>query len=196
MTEIIVVGGGGHARSVIDVIESTQQFNIVGIIDKPEYKGNRVLNYEIKYSDEDLPNLVSKGYSFIIAVGQIKSPDVRIELYNKLKKLNASMPVIVSSHAYVSQNSKIGEGTVVMHGAIVNVNATIGVNCIINSKALIEHDAVVEDHCHISTGAILNGGTIVKSESFIGSNSVLRENLKIKTRSVIPAGTAVLRRTD
>lgn len=193
MKELILVGGGGHARSLIDVIELTKLYKIVGIIDTPENKGTKVLSYEINYSDEDIPELIKKGYNFIVSIGQIKSPEIRIGIYDKLKKMNAQLPMIISPLAYVSKTAQIGEGTVIMHGAIVNVGVKVGVNCIINSKSLLEHDAIVEDHCHISTGAILNGGTIVKSGSFIGSNAVIREYLEIKSRSVIPAGAVILR---
>jgi len=191
LKEIILVGGGGHCKSVIDVIELEGKFKIAGIIDNNLDIGSKVLDYEIIGRDEDLFKL-RKMYKYaFIAVGQIKTPDIRIKLFNLLKSLDFKLPFIISPLAYVSKHSKIEEGTIIMHHALVNANAKIGKNCIINSKALIEHDSIIEDFCHISTGAIVNGGVIVKRGTFIGSNSVTKEYIEIKENSFIKAGSLV-----
>lgn len=189
MDNIILVGGGGHCKSVIDVIESSQLFRIVGIVDLKENIGKTVLNYPVIGSDDDLPKL-RKQYSFaIVTVGQIKSADIRISIYEKLTGLGYKIPVIKASDAYISKHSKIGAGTVIMHGAIINADSTIGCNCIINSKALIEHDATIGDHCHVSTAAVINGGAIVGSCSFIGSNSTMVHYSSTPSQSFIKANS-------
>lgn len=179
MEEIILVGGGGHCKSVIDVIEQQSKYQIAGIIDKKELIGTEVLGYKIIGCDEDLPSLQKQFTHAIITVGQIKSNAVRVNLFETLKKLGFNMPVIISPLAYVSCHASVDEGTVVMHGAIVNPQAKIGTNCIINTKALIEHDAVIENNCHISTGAIVNGGVVVKANTFFGSNATSKEYIKV-----------------
>lgn len=186
MTEkIILVGAGGHARSCIDVIEQTGKFRIAGLVDIKEKVGQKVLGYEIIASDEDLPRLAGDYRYFCITLGQIKSPERRRNLFETLKKLNVSMPVIISPLAYVSRYAEIGEGTMVMHKALVNAGARIGRNCIINTRALIEHDAVIEDHCHIATAAVINGGVRVGAGSFFGSNSTSREYANISEGSIV-----------
>lgn len=179
MEKIILIGGGGHCKSVIDVIEQQAKYHIAGIVDKKELIGTEVLGYKIIGSDEDLPSLQKQFPLAIITIGQIKSNTVRVKLFETLKKLGFNMPVIISPLSYVSRHASVDEGTVVMHGAIVNPHAKIGKNCIINSKALIEHDAVVEDNCHISTGAIINGGVVVKANTFFGSNATSKEYITI-----------------
>ena len=191
--KILLIGGGGHCKAVIDVIEQTNLYEIAGIIDNNLDLGHKVLEYEVIGKDEDLINL-RKNYEYaIITVGQIKSPKIRIKLFNLLKSLNFKLPIVISHRAYVSKYAKIGEGTIIMHDALVNANAKIGKNCIINSKALIEHDAIVEDNCHISTGAIVNGGTIVRKNSFFGSNAMAKEYIEIKANSIIGGGTTLLK---
>lgn len=179
MEKIILIGGGGHCKSVIDVIEQQAKYQIAGIIDKKELIGTDVLGYKIIGSDEDLPSLQKQFPNAIITVGQIKFNTVRVNLFETLKKLGFNMPVIISPLAYVSHHASVDEGTVVMHAAIVNPHAQISKNCIINTKALIEHDAVVEDNCHISTGAIINGGVIVKANTFFGSNATSKEYITV-----------------
>ncbi|SFV59554.1 4-amino-6-deoxy-N-Acetyl-D-hexosaminyl-(Lipid carrier) acetyltrasferase [hydrothermal vent metagenome] len=177
--EILLIGGGGHCRSVIDVIELEGKYAIAGIIDKKELIGQEVLGYKIIGCDDDLVNLFKKYKYAIVTVGQIKSNSLRVELFNRLKEIGYMLPVIISPLAYISKYSSIGEGTIIMHQALVNANAAIGKNCIINTKALIEHDAVVEDSCHISTGTIINGGVVVKENTFIGSNSTTKEHIEV-----------------
>ncbi len=178
--KIILIGGGGHCHSVIDVIENENKYDIMGIIDIKNNIGNEVLGYKVIGCDDDLEELFKKCKNAVITIGQIESNKIRVQLFRKLKEIGFSLPVIISPFAYVSKHSKIGEGTVIMHHALINANAKIGNNCIINTKALIEHDTVVEDNCHISTASILNGGVLVKENSFFGSNAVSRQGIEIK----------------
>ena len=192
MKKIILIGGGSHCKSVIDVVEQQGKFKIEGIIDKSEFLGTKLLGYTIIGSDDDIVKF-SKKYDYaIITVGQIKSSLIRIRLFDLVKKAGFILPKIISPNAYISKHSKIGAGTVVMHNAIVNANSFIGENCIINSKALIEHDCKISNHCHISTNATINGGVVIQEESFIGSNSTIKELVKIKKKSFIKAGSLVI----
>jgi sugar O-acyltransferase (sialic acid O-acetyltransferase NeuD family) len=189
MEKIILIGGGGHCKSCIDVIEQEGRFEIAGIIDKAELIGTKVLGYEVIGSDDDL-NRFSQTYKFaLIAVGQIQSSKVRIKLFKLLKDIGFELPVVISPKAYISRHAKVEEGTIVMHDVFINADARIGKNCIINTKALIEHDAVVEDNCHISTGAIINGGTVVRSHMFYGSNATSKEYVEVS--SFVKAGSVV-----
>lgn len=188
---IILIGGGGHCKSVIDVIEQQGKYEIIGIIDIPEKMNQEVLGYRIIGQDNDLPELVKKYNNFHITIGQLRNPEPRIKLYNELKKLKANLPVIVSPLAYVSRYATIDEGTTIMHYAIVNAGAKIGANCIINTRALIEHDAFIGNHCHISTGAIVNGGVKVGENSFYGSGAVSKEYISIPQNSFIKANSIV-----
>jgi len=188
-TPIVLLGGGGHCKSCIDVIEQTGQYEILGILDPQLKIGDRVLRYEIIGTDDDVPDILKSVRHFLITVGQIKSAEKRVTLYRMIKSLKGEFPVIISPSAYVSSHSHIGEGTIIMHHAVINAGSTIGANCIINTKSLIEHDALVGDHCHISTGAIINGGCKVGSYSFVGSGAVAVQETTIPERSFIKANT-------
>jgi len=190
---IILIGGGGHCKAVIDVIESEGKFEIAGIIDKPEKIGQRLLNYSYIGCDEDIKNLSLKYSIFFITVGQIKSNYVRVKLYNQLKEMGLILPVILSPRAYISKYSKIGESTVIMHHAIINSDTIIGKNCIVNSCSLIEHDVIVGDHSHISTAVTINGGCTIGNRVFIGSSSVISNNVDIANDTIIGAGSVVMK---
>jgi len=175
MEEILLIGGGGHCKSVIDVIEQEGKYKIAGIIDKKELIGQEILGYKVIASDDDLKKLSAKYKYACVTVGQIKSNHLRVKLFTLLKEIGYELPVVISPLAYVSKHAKIEEGTVVLHHALVNAGAKIGMNCIVNSKALIEHDVAIEDHCHISTATVINGGVVVKENTFVGSNTTTKE---------------------
>lgn len=194
--KIILIGGGGHCLSCIDVIELQGKFDIVGIIDKKEKIGEKILNYPIIGTDDDLERL-SKEYShFFITIGQIKSSETRIKLYEKLKSLGKKLPIIISPLSYFSKFALIEEGTIIMHHAIVNTKASISANCIINTKALIEHEATIGEHCHISTGAIINGQVNIGKCTFVGSRVVINNNIEIANNVVIGAGSTVIKNIE
>lgn len=191
MKKIVLIGGGGHCKSVIDVIEKESKFVIAGIIDKSDFVNTKVLGYPVIGNDSDMKNLAKKFNYALITAGQIKSPSSRIKLFNEAKAAGFLFPTIVSPFSHVSRHSKIGHGTIIMHNVIVNANVSIGDNCIINSKALIEHDCLISNHIHISTGAIINGSVKIGSKSFIGSNVTTKNNITISSESFIKAGSIV-----
>ena len=192
MNSIILIGGGGHCKSVIDVIEQEGRFEIAGIVDKPELLGSNVLGYSVIGNDSDLGNLAKRYQYALITVGQIKSPLLRIKLFDLATEAGFILPSIISPNAYVSKYASIGNGVIIMHNALVNVSASIGDNCIVNSKALIEHDCLISKHCHVSTNATINGGVIVQSGCFIGSGVVAKELITIGENSFIKAGSLVI----
>jgi sugar O-acyltransferase (sialic acid O-acetyltransferase NeuD family) len=187
--QLLLIGAGGHARACIDVIEQQGVYQIAGLVGSQSEINAKCFGYSVIATDNDLVEL-RKDYDYaFVAVGQIKTPESRIEIYRKLVQLDFKLPIIVSPRAYVSKFSSLNSGTIVMHDALINAGAIVGQNCIINTKALIEHDVVVEDHCHISTGAIINGAAVVKTGTFVGSNAVTKQEVHTKEFDFIKAGS-------
>ena len=153
--KIILVGGGGHCKACIDVIEKITSYKIYGIIDN--INKDRVLKYKIIGKDKDLKSINKNIKYAFVTLGQIKKVDQRIKLYNKLIKLGYEIPTLVSPNAKISKYSKINRGTIIMQNVIIGPDCNIGENSIINNRALIEHDCIIGNNCHVSTGAILNG---------------------------------------
>lgn len=193
MEPIILIGGGGHCISCIDVLRLTGNYEIIGILDTPDKVGTNVSNVEVIGTDEDIQGLVKKYKNFLICVGQIKTSKTRERLFTIVKNFGGSLPVIKSPISYVSNSAKLNEGTIVMHYALINAEATIGKNCIINTGALIEHEADIGDFCHISTHAVVNGQTKVGRQSFIGSNSIIGNNVCLPDKIVVSAGACITR---
>jgi sugar O-acyltransferase (sialic acid O-acetyltransferase NeuD family) len=191
MKNITLIGAGGHAKSCIDVINSTKQFKVKYLVGENKFYNNEIFNLKKIIKADKVNNFIKnfKNLNILIAVGQLKTGVERNKLYQFYKNLGCNFPKIISINSYVSKFSKIKEGSIIMHGAIININSTIGKNCIINSKSLIEHDCVIGDNIHVSTGVIINGGVQVGDNSFIGSGSIIKQNKKIPKNSIIPANT-------
>lgn len=191
MKKLVLIGGGGHCKSCIDVIEAAGTFRIVGILDSADKVGQMVCGHSIVGTDDMIEEFAKLGHAFHITVGHMKSPSIRERIFEKLRSIKAEIPVIISPLARVSAHAEVGDGTIVMHFALVNADAEVGVNCIINNRALVEHDAVVGDHCHVSTGAILNGNAQLGSRSFFGSGAVSIEGAIIAEGSFVKANSIV-----
>ena len=190
---LILIGGGGHCKSCIDVIEQENALAIYGILDSPDKRGQSVLKYPVIGTDDDIEHFAKKGFSFLITVGQIRTATVRRNLFIKLEQASAKMATVISPKAYVSKHAHIGAGTIVMHGATVNAGAKINENCIINTGCNIEHDVEIGAHCHISTHAVVNGDCIIYQQVFIGSNAVLSNGISVVGEVSIGSGAVVIR---
>lgn len=186
---LILVGGGGHCKSVIEAAESVGMA-IRGILDLPTEVGKEILGYPIIGTDDDIPQYV-EDCDFIVTLGFIKNPALRNKLHTRIEEAGGTLATVVASTAHVSRHATVGAGTVVLHGAIVNAGAHIGKGCIINTLANIEHDAQVGDYCHISTGAMVNGDCRVGENTFLGSRSVMANGVSIPANSVFAAGCLV-----
>ncbi len=196
MKGLVLIGGGGHCRACIDVIEAQRQYHIRGILDAQEPRGTKVLGYDVLGGDEMIHSLVSAETEFLITVGQLKTASVRQRIYETLISAGAQFATVVSPRAHVSSHAIIGAGSIIMPMAVVNAGASIGANCIINSGAIVEHDCVIGDMTHISTGARVNGTVSIGSNVFVGSGTIISNNINICDNTVLGAGSLILKDID
>ena len=190
LKDIYLLGSGGHAKSCIDVIEATNEFNIKGLFGYQSQVGSSVLNYKVIDIVENAHLYKGENNYFIISIGMVNNSKIRKDLFEKYSNI-LNFARVISPRSYVSMNSKINAGTIVMHDSLINVNVQVGHNCIINTKSLIEHDVIIHDNCHISTAAIINGNIEIGDNSFIGSNSVIKNGLSLLENSFIPMGRKI-----
>ena len=191
--KIVIVGAGGHAKSVIDIIEDQGEWKIIGLIGRENEKHKQISGYRVIGTDEELAKIREECKYAFIGIGQIKICEPRIKMAEKLRTYGFKFPVIKARSSYVSSRAKIEEGALIGHGAIINNGAFIGKHVIINSGAIVEHDSRISEYSHISTGTIINGDARVGKMTFIGSNSMVREGVTIPACSIIRAGSVVMK---
>ncbi|MBW8242635.1 NeuD/PglB/VioB family sugar acetyltransferase [Muricauda oceani] len=198
MIELILLGGGGHCESVIEVILGLREYTIRGILD-PSYNSSKpqeVMGFPILGDDTDIVKHVNKQRQFVITVGQIKSSQVRRNLFDLVTDNGGKLPVIIAKSAYVSSSAKLSEGTVVLHNAFVNANTQIGNCCILNTGAIVEHGCTIGSFTHVSTGSILNGEVVCGENVFIGSGTVLNQGVSLADNVIIASGSLVRKSID
>jgi sugar O-acyltransferase (sialic acid O-acetyltransferase NeuD family) len=189
--EIVLVGGGGHALACLDVIEATNEYHVVGVLDMSP------TNLPVPYlgKDEIAPHLIQNKphLLFINTVGQVRFTTSRRRIHDFYTSIGVQWATVISPLAYVSPHALIGEGSIIMHGAIVNAGAEIGNQCIINTRAIIEHGVSVGDFCHVSTNAVINGDSILGSDTLVGSSATLIQGVRVTDFVVIGANSTVVK---
>ena len=188
MEDIVLVGFGGHAKSVADCIEREGKYNIIGYTDLKKADSQ----YSYMGTDDELQAIFDSGIkNAAIGIGYMGKGEIRRQLYSKLKDIGFNLPVIADPSAIISTTAVIGEGAFVGKGAIVNAGASIGKIVIINTKALVEHECVVGDYSHVAVGAVLCGQVKVGEAAFIGANATVIQCREVKGNAIIPAGATI-----
>lgn len=197
MKDLLLIGGGGHCRSIIDSLNQNKEFLIKGIIDLEERIGEAVAGYPVIGHDGQLKKFYSKGYQHaVISLGSIGNAQVRERIYKEIKEIGFILPIIVDKTAIVSPDVKISEGTFIGKGCILNTGVEIGKCSIINTGAIIDHDSSIGDFVHIAPGSVLSGSVVIKDNVHLGTNCTVIQNITINENTLIGAGSVVVKSID
>ena len=186
---IVILGFGGHAKSVIDSLLESERYNIIG------YTDNHVCKCPFKYlgTDDELKNLYQSGVrNAVLGMGYMGQSTIRDKLVSIATEIGFRFPVIIDPSAIVSNDSIIGKGTFIGKKAIINAGANIGNFCIINTGAIIEHEDIIGDYSHVSVGAILCGNVSVGHHAMIGAGTTIIQGQAIGDNCIIGANSTVL----
>lgn len=188
MEDIILVGYGGHAKSVADCIERSKEYRIIGYTEPAKVESR----YPYLGTDDVLTEYFNKGIRNVaICQGYLGHGELRQKIYKNVKDIGFTLPVITDPSCIVSETATIGEGTFIGKGAIVNSYARVGKMCILNSMSLIEHECNIMDFSHVAVAAVLCGQVKVGNSAFIGANATVIQCMEIPDGKIIPAGATV-----
>ena len=187
MDKLVIIGAGGHARSVMDIALQSANYEILGCIDP--FPGE-VLGKPIIGKDEDLSTLFIQGVRHIfVAIGD----NVRRErLYDQAISLGFEPVNIISQSAIVSPRAHLGTGICIMPGSVVNVNTVIEDNCIINTHCSIDHDCHIGKSSHIAPGVTLSGTVRIGEGVHVGTGASLIDKVSIGDWSYVGGGAVVI----
>ncbi len=189
MDKIVIIGFGGHAKSVIDSIRSTREYELVGYTDIEDKHG--ALAY--LGTDEALKAIYESGtHNVTFGLGYMGKSSLRDRLYEHVKSIGFNLPVIIDPSASIALDAEIGEGTFVGKRAVVNADSHIGKMCIINTGSIVEHENEIGDFSHIAVGAVLCGNVKVGDHCLIGANSTVLQGVSVGKNSIVGAGSVVL----
>ena len=190
---IIVIGGGEHARVVMDCIRSRPDlWSLEGFVD-PHPAPEAVERFTIPHlGDDDMISPHAHGRWFVIGVGSVGVARVRSRIAERYTAAGARWAVVVHASAWVSPSAHLGPGTVVCAGAIVNTGATVGAHCVVNTGAIVEHDVQLGDFVQVGPGAALGGGAVASHGAYLGLGCRVRDHVRIGARTVVGMGSVVI----
>jgi len=196
MQPVIILGAGGHARVLVDILRIDGR-EIIGVLDnKRILDGKEFLKLSILGDDDFL--LVSNNYlpedvELVNGIGSVNIPVRRKEVFIKFKQKKYVFATLVHAKAIIARDVCIGEGSQIMAGAILQSGSCIGENVIINTGASLDHDCIIGAHVHIAPGAVISGGVVVGEQTHIGVGAVIIQGVNIGKNVVIGASALVLR---
>ena len=188
----VIVGGGGHAKVIIETLRADGSYAPFAITDKDPNRKS-LCDVPIVGDDSVLGNLVRIGVvHFILGLGSVGRNTNRERAFKSCCDHGFNPINAVHPSAIVSESVNVGRGTAIMSGVIVNADTRIGDNCVVNSGSIIEHDCIVSDHSYISPAARLSGGVNVGRQAFIGIGATIKEGIEIGDSAIVGAGAVVL----
>lgn len=188
--QVLIIGGGGHAKACLEIISSRPGSKILGYLDFEPSAQMEKLGIQYLGPDEKSKAYIEKAI-FVNCIGHIGDHRLREKINHLYATFGASFGQFISPNAFVSTHVEIGDGTIVMHHATIQVDAKIGQHCIINDHALIEHDCQIGQNVHVSTGALVNGNVQIGNNSFIGSGAVIKNGVSIGDNVFVGMGSVV-----
>lgn len=194
MEKILLIGGGGHCKVVIDATRLSGGYDIVGIVDLPENVGKTLCGVPIIGDDSKLEKIFGQGVKYcIITVGSVGDSKIRQKLYKLSKARQFELVNVIHPSAIIDKSVKMGKGNFISAGVIINSEAQIGNNCIVNTGAIIEHDCIIGDNVHIAPGVVMSGGVFIGANSHIGTGSSIIQSIVIGKNVMIGAGSNVVK---
>jgi len=195
MPQLVIVGAGGHARVLAEIVSLSGQYRLVGFTDpEGDTKRKQVLGPPVLGSDEVLPELLSQGIeNAIIGVGSVGDNGARKSLFEKIVDIGFHPAALIHPKTVISPTVQLGRGIAVMANAIINANARLGNNVLVNTGAIVEHDCTIGDHVHVATGARLASAINVGACAHIGVGATVRECVTIGEGAIVGAGAVVVK---
>ena len=190
--DVIIMGAGGHAKVIADIIHKSGD-NVLGFLDDTKEKGNIIIkdiNLKVIGKVDECVKIskINSNVKFIIAIGNNQIRKQISERYKDIEYYTAIHP-----SAQIALDVEIEEGTAIMANACINTSAKIGKHCIINTGAIVEHDNQIENYVHISPNGTCCGTVKIGELTHIGAGAIVKNNINITSECVIGAGTIVVK---
>ena len=185
---LLVVGAGGHGRSVAEAAEISGQFEVVGFLDDAAPVGECVFGRQVIGPIASMADHCSVVDQAIVAIG---NNAVREKLMQQLTVAGYAKATVIHPRAFVSPSAVLGEGAAIMAGVIVGTEARLGVGSIVNCGAVVDHHARVEDFGHLGVNASMAGGTVLGHGAWMQVGSALGYGVSVAPGAVLLPGTAL-----
>ncbi len=197
MKKVVVIGGGGHAKVVTDIIRLEAKYTMAGIIDNFSSVGSQFLDYAVIGKDSDIPKLMEEEaiWGGVIAIGDNA---LRAKIEKEVRAISKDFVFINCVHprSIVAKDTQLGEGNVLMAGAVINPATQIGNHCVVNTNVTLEHDITLKDFSSMGPGSVAGGNVTIGKYSAIGLGASIIHGLSVGDNCIIGAGSTVSKDTQ
>jgi sugar O-acyltransferase (sialic acid O-acetyltransferase NeuD family) len=181
---LIIYGGGGHAKSLIDLIHAEGRWTIIGIVDDRLEPGSSVLGIPVLGGASILRELQVSGVQHAVnAVGGIGDIQSRVSIFERLRSDGFILPTVIHPHAFIEPSARVGEGSHILYGAYVGSDVRIGFGCLLNTGVILSHDCSLGDYVNLSPGAILAGDVAIEDQAQVGMGVTINLGIHIGARA-------------
>ncbi len=194
---VIVVGGGGHAKVLVDALMQMRA-DIVGYTDVQDKRlsvGGKILPY-LGVDDQILQMDDGTGVLLVNGLGSVNLPLKRQDIFNRFRAQGYHFATVVHPSAVVGEGVILGEGAQIMAGVILQTAVEIGNNTIVNTRASIDHECVIGPNVHIAPGATLSGCVTIGANSHVGTGAVIVQGVMVGENVLVGAGAVVIRNVE
>ena len=193
---MIVIGGGGHAKVVINALRESG-IKILGLCDVDRSKdASTVLSVPVLGDDSIIDRFDKDEVDLAMGIGSTGRSDARRALFETYRGADYRFVTVRDRSSVIAADVILDEGAQVLAGAVIQPATHVGANAIINTRASVDHDCIVGDHAHVAPGATLCGGVQVGEGAHIGAGAVVVQNVSVGANSVVGAGSVVLADVD
>lgn len=194
--KIMIIGGGGHAKVLLEILQRLQ-CDVYAVVAPDIDKKSRLFK-DLKHyvSDAEVLNYSTDQVILVNGVGSLPGNTIRRSIFDKFSHIGYEFLTVVSDLAIVSSFSTLGMGVQIMPGAIINADTNIGANSIINSGAIVEHDCVIGKHNHIAPGAALSGGVKTGNYVHIAIGASVIQGVTIGDHALVACGASLVEDLD
>lgn len=192
LTKVIIVGTGGHAKIIVDILERMKSFEIIGFTAKDNTIKN-FYGYPVLGNDSVLSRFLERGIKHLaLGVGGYSNNIWRTELYRKFKDQGFSFISAIDPSVVVSRTASIGEGNVIFPGVSLNSDVQTGNNVIIATNSSIDHESILKDHVLVSAGVTIGGNVKVENNVLIALGAKVISGVTIGENTIVAAGSTVV----
>ena len=192
--KLVVIGGGEHARVVIEAAQSRPEtWNVIGFVDvQPNPETEDRLGVRRLGGDLEGRSLVAPDVRFVIGIAALGSHQARMRIVTSYEEAGARWATVVHASAWLSPTAQLSDGVFVSAGVIINTGARIGFHAVINTGAIVEHDVVIGSFSHLAPGAVIGGGTKIGDGAYVGLGARVRDHIEVGESVTVGMGAVVI----
>ncbi len=196
MEKVIVIGSGGHAKVVIDILQEMGTFEIIGVTSNSIPAGQNFLSLKVLGDDNSILETVDKSkVKLAMGLGGYRDNTLRTKVFDKMKSQGFAFINAIHPHSFISKSCKLGEAVTIFPGVVLNTETSIGNNTIIATSASVDHETIIGDHVLISAGVTIGAYSKIGNQTLLALGSKVISGLEIGENTLIASGAVVVANT-